>query len=35
LAGITYLLMLILLKAPELNELTRAVRDRLGRNKAS
>jgi putative peptidoglycan lipid II flippase len=35
LAGITYLLMLILLKATELNELTRAVRDRLGRNKAS
>ncbi|MFZ9744921.1 MAG: hypothetical protein ACO3BY_05325, partial [Aquiluna sp.] len=35
LAGITYLLMLVLLKAPELNELTRALRDRLGRNKAS
>jgi putative peptidoglycan lipid II flippase len=35
LTGITYLLMLVLLKASELNELTRAVRDRLGRNKAS
>lgn len=35
LAGMTYLLMLVLLRAAELNELTRALRDRLGRNKAS
>jgi putative peptidoglycan lipid II flippase len=31
LSGITYLLMLVLLRAAELNELTRALRDRLGR----
>ena len=31
LSGVTYLLMLVLLRAAELNELTRAVRDRLGR----
>jgi putative peptidoglycan lipid II flippase len=31
LGGMTYLLMLVLLRAAELNELTRAVRDRLGR----
>ena len=35
LSGMTYLLMLVLLRAAELNELTRALRDRLGRNKAS
>jgi putative peptidoglycan lipid II flippase len=35
LSGITYLLLLWALRASELQELTRALRDRLGRNKAS
>jgi hypothetical protein len=35
LSGMTYLLMLVFLRAAELNELTRALRDRLGRNKAN
>jgi hypothetical protein len=32
---LTYLLLLWALKAAELNELTRAIRDRLGKNKTS